>query len=217
MESILNSKFVYLAFVNILNSHMSISRTQLFDVTNASNLFRIYKDEWIVFIEKYVHPDDKEYVYKCVDIENVRKQIKYKKSFNFSYRITDGGNMITMRRCHFVRSDKRSPYIIILEENISNEMISRIKHELVLKDALKQATEAAKAKSEFLSRMSHEIRTPLSAIIGLSELGVSSIDSDNKDYFNKINDSGQYLLGLMNDILDMNKIELGQVTLNLII
>jgi signal transduction histidine kinase/CheY-like chemotaxis protein len=214
MESILNSKFVYLAYVNILNSHMSISRTQLFDVTNASNLFRIYKDEWIVFIEKYVHPDDKEYVYKCVDIENVRKQIKYKKSFNFSYRITDGGNMITMRRCHFVRSDKRSPYIIILEENISNEMISRIKHELVLKDALKQATEAAKAKSEFLSRMSHEIRTPLSAIIGLSELGVSSIDSDNKDYFNKINDSGQYLLGLMNDILDMNKIELGQVTLN---
>ncbi|MCY1152270.1 MAG: ATP-binding protein [Sphaerochaetaceae bacterium] len=214
MDSILNSKFVYLAYVNILNSHMSISRTQLIDVTNASNVFRIYKDEWEVFIEKYVHPDDKEYVYKCVDIENVREQMKYKKSFNFTYRITDGGNMITMRRTHFVRSDKKSPYIVILEENISNEMISRIKHELVLKDALKQATQAAKAKSEFLSRMSHEIRTPLSAIIGLSELGVSSDNSNYKDYFNKINDSGQYLLGLMNDILDMNKIELGQVTLN---
>ncbi len=214
MDSILNSKFVYLAYVNILNSHMSISRTQLIDVTNASNVFRIYKDEWEVFIEKYVHPDDKLYVYKSVAIENVREQIKDKKSFNFSYRITDGGNMITMRRTHFVRSDKKSPYIIILEENISNEMISRIKHELVLKEALKQATEAATAKSEFLSRMSHEIRTPLSAIIGLSELGVSSKNSDYKDYFNKINDSGQYLLGLMNDILDMNKLELGQVTLN---
>ncbi len=214
IDSILKSKFVYLAYVNILNAHMTISKTQLEDVTNKSNPNRIYKYEWEVFINKYVHPEDAEYVTHQVSIENVKQQIKYKKTFNFDYRICDHGNMITMRRCHFVKTDENSPFIIILEENISNEMISRIKHELVLKEALVQATQAATAKSEFLSRMSHEIRTPLSAIIGLSELGSSSSIDDYPDYFNKINDSGQYLLGLMDDILDMNKLELGQIKLN---
>lgn len=214
MDSIIRSKFVYLAYVNTLNAHMTISRTQLIDVTNTANPFRIYKDEWEVFVEKYVHPEDRKYVLDKISIENVVKMIEYRRSFSFDYRLTDGGNMMSLRRCHFVKTESDSPYLIILEENVSNEMISRIRHELVLKAALKQATEAATAKSEFLSRMSHEIRTPLSAIIGLSELGTSSYANDSKDYFNKINDSGQYLLGLMNDILDMNKLELGQVKLN---
>jgi len=214
IDSILKSKFVYLAYVNILNAHMTISKTQLEDVTNKANPNRIYKYEWEVFIKKYVHPEDVDYITHQVSIENVKKQIKDKRTFHFDYRISDHGNMITMRRCHFVKTDENSPFIIILEENISNEMISRIKHELVLKEALAQATQAATAKSEFLSRMSHEIRTPLSAIIGLSELGSSSSIQEYPDYFKKINDAGQYLLGLMDDILDMNKLELGQIKLN---
>ena len=214
IDSIIKSKFVYLAYVNIINSHLSVSRTQLHDVTDTSNINRIYKDEWAVFIEKYVHEDDKEFAHKTLAIENIRKQMKYKRVFSFEYRISDNGNMIGLRRCHFVKTDVNSPFIIILEENVADRMISRIKNELVLKEALNQATQAASAKSEFLSRMSHEIRTPLSAIIGLSELGYKSKTVVNNDYFYKIGDSAQYLLGLMNDILDMNKLELGQIKLN---
>lgn len=74
---------------------------------------------------------------------------------------------------------------------------------------------ASAAKSDFMSRMSHEIRTPMNAIIGLSSLGMQQQEAtDNvKTYFDEIHASGDYLLGLINDILDMSRIESGKVTL----
>lgn len=74
---------------------------------------------------------------------------------------------------------------------------------------------ASAAKSDFLSRMSHEIRTPMNAIIGLSILGRQQEETPNaaKTYFDEIHASGDYLLGLINDILDMSRIESGKVTL----
>lgn len=79
----------------------------------------------------------------------------------------------------------------------------------------KKAESAANAKSEFLSRMSHDIRTPMNAIIGLTHLAKSE---DNvcviKEYLDKIDASSNFLLGLINDILDLSKIENGEMTLN---
>jgi len=78
--------------------------------------------------------------------------------------------------------------------------------------ALEASKAASVAKSDFLSRMSHEIRTPLNAILGLSALGVLNDDIEtSKDYFSKIDSSGKFLLRLINDILDMSKIEQGKL------
>lgn len=75
--------------------------------------------------------------------------------------------------------------------------------------------QADAAKSEFLSRMSHEIRTPMNAVIGLSSLGLESRnDAEIQKYFREINEAGGYLLGLINDILDMSRIEAGRVELH---
>ena len=70
------------------------------------------------------------------------------------------------------------------------------------------AEKASKAKSDFLSRMSHEMRTPMTAIIGMTAIGRSSPDPERKEYcLGKIADASQHLLGVINDILDMSKIE----------
>ena len=86
-----------------------------------------------------------------------------------------------------------------------------------LASALDSANIANKAKTDFLNSMSHDIRTPMNAIIGYTSLALKHID--NKDliysYLNKINDSSEHLLNLINDILDMSRIESGNVNLNL--
>jgi signal transduction histidine kinase/DNA-binding response OmpR family regulator len=82
--------------------------------------------------------------------------------------------------------------------------------------AQKAAEEASGAKSEFLSNMSHEIRTPMNAIIGMTSIGKSSSSMERKDYaFEKIEAASTHLLGIINDILDMSKIEAGKLELSL--
>ena len=84
-------------------------------------------------------------------------------------------------------------------------------------DALETAQKATKAKSNFLANMSHDIRTPMNAIFGLTKLMEGDIDNKEKMhyYIQKLEHSSNYMLGLINDILDMSKIESGEVHLNL--
>ena len=84
-----------------------------------------------------------------------------------------------------------------------------------LSDALAAAEEASRAKTAFLSNMSHEIRTPMNAIIGLDNIALNdpATPEETKGYLKKIDDSAQHLLTLINDILDMSRIESGRMML----
>jgi len=85
----------------------------------------------------------------------------------------------------------------------------------VLVTAKNQAEDSSRAKGEFLSNMSHEMRTPLNAIIGMTSIGRSAADSERKDYaLGKIGDASVHLLGVINDVLDMSKIEAGKLELS---
>lgn len=96
-------------------------------------------------------------------------------------------------------------YRILKLQRSTNERLSRANSEL------KRANEA---KSEFLSRTSHDLRTPMNAIIGLTALALDEPETSQKDfYLSEIATSGEFLLGLINDVLDMEKIEAGFVTL----
>ncbi len=103
---------------------------------------------------------------------------------------------------------------IILSEDISE----RKQMEIDLIHAKERAEESDRLKSAFLANMSHEIRTPLNSILGFSDLLTSHEldDESRKEFVNLINSSGNNLLNIINDILDISKIEAGQITLNYI-
>ena len=84
-----------------------------------------------------------------------------------------------------------------------------------LSDALAAAEHANRAKTDFLNNMSHDIRTPMNAIVGFTALAASHIDNRElvQDYLGKITVSSQYLISLINDVLDMSSIEIGKVTI----
>ena len=86
-----------------------------------------------------------------------------------------------------------------------------------LEKARKEAVHANKAKSEFLSNMSHDIRTPMNAIVGMTAIATANIDDKHQvqHCLKKITLSSRHLLGLINDVLDMSKIESGKLTLNM--
>ena len=96
-----------------------------------------------------------------------------------------------------------------------HDMTERIEMENKLKVALNDAMAASKAKSDFLANMSHEIRTPMNVIIGMTGIGLSASGKEQKDYsLTKVSDASKHLLGVINDILDMSKIEAGKFELS---
>ncbi|MBE6748963.1 MAG: response regulator [Ruminococcaceae bacterium] len=108
--------------------------------------------------------------------------------------------------------DEAKTKILLLITDITDIYQQEIKRSEELAKALETAVLANKSKTDFLSRMSHEIRTPMNAILGMSRLGEDvAKDDDVVSYFKDINASGNYLLGLINDILDMSRIEQGKM------
>ena len=104
----------------------------------------------------------------------------------------------------------RTKYILVMSDRTADKQINQ-----ALSDAVAAAETANRAKSTFLSNMSHDIRTPMNAIIGFTTLAISNIDDKDrvKDYLTKTLASSNHLLSLINDVLDMSRIESGKIHL----
>ena len=141
-------------------------------------------------------------------IENLEKQDTYFCKFPIKL-----DNQWRMWKYSYLDSSRTTIFLSL--SDITSVIQTELNQKALLTTALDQARHANMLKTEFLSRMSHEIRTPMNAIIGMTNLALDSI-SDQKsveDCLNKIGVSTKFLLSLINDILDMSRIESGKVFL----
>lgn len=125
------------------------------------------------------------------------------------------GNQMCVRQSFIMTRDDDTGDIMamVISKDITEQIRKQREQTQALQDALMQAQHANRAKTMFLSNMSHDIRTPMNAIIGFSTIAVSHIDNREQvlDCLQKVLSSSNHLLGLINDVLDMSRIESGKV------
>ncbi len=169
------------------------------------------------YIQKYVHEEDKDMLRQNTGKDELIAQLSKKKLTTINYRINIDDE-IKYFQIKVVRTGtwNQTHGIVLGFHSIDKEIRSEMEKNTLLEDALMQANQASKAKSIFLSNMSHDIRTPMNAIVGFTALALTHIDRTEQveEYLKKIMTSGNHLLSLINDVLDMSRIESGKMHLD---
>ncbi len=176
-----------------------------------------YDDVVRVYTSKDTNVDEDDELYKYCDFDYILSELEKLKVLAISYR----------RNANGVERQYRMKAVRVLEKNkivgvvlgfadIEDEYRSDLAYQDQLNSALREAKSASASKTNFLFNMSHDIRTPMNAILGFSTLAKKEINNPEKieDYLGKIESAGKHLLELINDVLDMARIENGKVELN---
>ncbi len=123
---------------------------------------------------------------------------------------------LSYKQINVLWGDRSRKRVCIVQADVTDMLAEERRRKDALEAALAQAEEASRAKSDFLSSMSHDIRTPMNAIMGMTALAAAHLEDRGRveDCLQKIALSSRHLLSLINDILDMNKIERSKITLN---
>ena len=178
-----------------------------------------FTERFNYYADNYVVEEYRDGFKEFIKIDNIKKNLEESRLISYRYLVRRNGKefyeMLRMAGVRLIenRTDHMIHAIGVGFTNIDKEMRDEMARNEALSDALAVADQANKAKTAFLSNMSHEIRTPMNAIIGLDSIALNDPDISDKtrEYLTKIGDSADHLLGLINDILDMSRIESGRM------
>ncbi len=169
------------------------------------------------YIENSVYVEDQKMLRESIQQDKIISELTEKHLHYVNYRIVLDGK-IFYYRMKIVRAGEwdENHGIVLGIRSVDEEIQAELEKKNLLEDALAQANRASKAKSIFLSNMSHDIRTPMNAIVGFTALAITHSDHKEQveEYLKKIMTSGNHLLSLINDVLDMSRIESGKMHLD---
>ncbi len=170
------------------------------------------------YAESCVYAEDKEAFLQIFEPGQLAEELAYKKIFYTNYRTLCCGEVryFQMKAVRIGDWQGGDCGIVLGIRNVDFETQEEMKKKKTLEDALYQANRANKAKSTFLSNMSHDIRTPMNAIVGFTTLALTHMEHIDQveEYLKKILTSGNHLVSLINDVLDMSRIESGKMRLD---
>lgn len=173
-----------------------------------------YSDAVELYIEKAVVGGQKELVKSYLDVNYIKNQLKTQQSFVRHYLNND--NKYCEYKCVRVDEKNVNNVVVMGFAEKDTQIRSEIEYQEELKEARQKAEAASVAKSTFLFNMSHDIRTPMNAIMGYTQMALKHIDDREKveDCLEKVSISGDHLRRLINDILDVARIENGKIVIN---
>ena len=174
-----------------------------------------FREQMQMIADRYMdEPARQEYLAK-LDFGYIRQRLETEDSYSFIIEMSDRHDAVRVKRFQVFYISRELGRVCVVRADVTDVVHQEQRQKAELAAALVAAEQANAAKSDFLSRMSHEIRTPMNAIIGMSTIAAKSIGDDEQvmDCISKIGISSRFLLSLINDILDMSRIESGKMLL----
>ncbi|MBR4696704.1 MAG: response regulator [Selenomonadaceae bacterium] len=222
MISALASDYRSVYYVD-LNSNEGICYRKDWDFNDAADVGEHFpfREKFMAYADHFVAEEYREEFRRFINPVNIREALTKSPLISYRYLATHGEqDSYEMLKIARATSNDGKDFgeihaVGIGFTDIDEEMRDSMEKSQALSDALKTAEEASKAKTVFLSNMSHEIRTPMNAIIGLDSLALHdpNLSPTTKEYLEKIDSSAKHLLSLINDILDMSRIESGRMVI----
>lgn len=194
---------------------MTLNLYRAKNVDYSSDLDGVRYDEGLwKYISRNIPKEDHVRILGEGSLAAVKKALSINRVYAVNFRCVENNTTKYFQANFAAVEDSNS--IVLGIRNVSEIVREQQKQEKALQDALAEAKKANSAKTTFLSNMSHDIRTPMNAIVGYTNLALNHINDQAKvhNYLNKIASSSNHLLSLINDVLDMSKIESGKIQLD---
>ncbi|MBR1568496.1 MAG: response regulator, partial [Lachnospiraceae bacterium] len=158
--------------------------------------------------------DEKNAIIQALSLETIENKLLKSEPYTVDVPCEIDGEIYN-KRFMFYTVDREKHFYLLLKSDVTDVLRKQREQNELLAGALDEAERANMAKTAFLSTMSHEIRTPMNAIIGLDTIALQEPDlkESTREHLEKIGGSARHLLGLINDILDMSRIESGRMTI----
>ena len=212
MINALGHAYFSISLVNIETENIEIIKSSgdMKPDQSGGMLSREHLEE--VIQQVIAEPFQKAY-WEFVDMSTVAKRLEERETLSFTVQTVDERWMTIIIVPQGYDKDGKLCAVLVANRDVTEEKEREIEQDKNLRNALAAAEHANKAKTAFLNNMSHDIRTPMNAIIGFTALATTHIGSTELvlEYLKKIQTSGQHLLSLINDVLDMSRIESGSV------
>jgi len=216
MKSVLVRRYDLIASVDALNNSIeliTINKKNTLDEKKGL-VGNDYDSGMRSYAQQYVAEEDRDTYVEFMTLANVIYALDKNGVHSGMFKINEDGT-VRNKRLDFYYIDRDAKILALVRIDYTEMQKENDEQEDRLRTALEAAKQASLAKSSFLSRMSHEIRTPMNAIIGMDTLAAQAIGDDERvmNCISKIGISARYLLSLINDILDMSRIESGKMLL----
>lgn len=212
MEKAVQSDYDYISYIdaetnNYFNYLNYNSKTQL-----PSQDGMDYENDYAEYLKQTVCPEELEEVVAKNSLPNICKELDSRREYNLYFTAFDKNGGMRKKKSRYIYLEADAKKIMLTTSDITHIYEEEQRKQEVLQVALNNAEQANQAKSLFLSTMSHDIRTPMNAIIGMAGLAQKDIGNEEqlKEDLKVIDTSSRHLLALINDILDMSKMEGGK-------
>ena len=204
-------------FTNMLIVHLEDRKAEWLKTQgDKKDILECFQDAYAIrdlISDNFMLPEYRQGYLEFTDLDTISERFENHKILRYIYRNRNKQWVALSAIVQNRDENGRVTDIQLLTHDVTDQREKELQQEDALRIALASAEHANKAKTAFLNNMSHDIRTPMNAIIGFTAIAATHMDQPElvKDYLTKISTSSQHLLSLINDVLDMSRIESGVV------